>query len=242
MAKRKKDTEKANTDGYYFGEDVEWAVIRYIESNSAREKNQIFVEKLKVPFTIMIESIIRKYFKDSVSEEQFFDFFDNAMSHVLEKMVLYSEGKGRAFSYIQKIVKTFILIKLKDERTLLLRDVSFENAIDDIINEERFIEEIDVSSLDYVSELMNDVSANIKKSIDPSVCKKVSDNEVLVGRAIISLMDNWEELFSDNGSNKFNKSAIMLYLKEVTNLPTKDIGKAMRKYKAIYGKTKKRIL
>jgi hypothetical protein len=47
-------------------------------------------------------------------------------------------------------------------------------------------------------------------------------------------MTNWEELFAQRGSDKFNKSSILLYLKETTMLNTKEIRDAMRVYKKKY--------
>jgi len=55
-----------------------------------------------------------------------------------------------------------------------------------------------------------------------------------VGLALVNLMTNWDELFAQMGSNKFNKSSILLYLKETTMLNTKEIRDAMRIYKKKY--------
>jgi hypothetical protein len=52
-------------------------------------------------------------------------------------------------------------------------------------------------------------------------------------------MTSWEDLFAQMGSNKFNKSSILLFLKETTLLNTKQIRDGMRKYKAAYYGLKK---
>ena len=44
------------------------------------------------------------------------------------------------------------------------------------------------------------------------------------------------------GSNKFNKSSILMYIKELTLLNTTDIRNAMKRYKTLYLDMKKRII
>ena len=55
-------------------------------------------------------------------------------------------------------------------------------------------------------------------------------------------MTNWDELFFDLGSNKFNKSSILFFLKEMTLLSTKEIRDGMKKYKSAYYFIKKNNL
>ena len=124
----------------------------------------------------------------------------------------------------------------------MLENVPFDDVSDDLIDDEKLSYMITSETENDKSELMRETSGNIKRLISEDREKKLNENEILVGKAIVGIMNNWEELFSNLGSNKFNKSSILLYLKEVTNLPTKEITRAMRKYKAVYGKTKKSLL
>ena len=82
----------------------------------------------------------------------------------------------------------------------------------------------------------------LKESIANKDRDKLSPNEVKVGYALIDLMTNWEDVFAVLGSNKFNKSSILMYLKETTLLSTKEIRNSMRKYKMLYFDTKKSLL
>ena len=75
---------------------------------------------------------------------------------------------------------------------------------------------------------------NIKKILDNKEKLKINENEEKVGLALVNLMTNWDELFAQMGSNKFNKSSILLYLKETTMLNTKEIRDAIRIYKKKY--------
>ena len=86
---------------------------------------------------------------------------------------------------------------------------------------------------------MGNTVKEINCIIDNREKLKLNDDEVKVGEALVELMTNWEELFAQMGSNKFNKSSILLFLKETTLLNTKQIRDGMRKYKTAYYDLKK---
>ena len=44
---------------------------------------------------------------------------------------------------------------------------------------------------------------------------------------------NWEEIFKYLGSKKFNKSCVLQFIRDYTDLPTKDIREGMKKYKEL---------
>jgi hypothetical protein len=71
---------------------------------------------------------------------------------------------------------------------------------------------------------------------------KLNANEIKIGNALKMLLNNWEDLFARMGSNKFNKSSILLFLQESTLLNTNEIRTAMKKYKAIYSKVKEKTI
>jgi predicted nuclease with TOPRIM domain len=86
----------------------------------------------------------------------------------------------------------------------------------------------------FIAELTGSTVENIRKILKEPEKFRLNENEKRVGQALINLMTNWEELFAQMGSDKFNKSSILLYLKETTMLNTKEIRDAMRVYKKKY--------
>ena len=64
---------------------------------------------------------------------------------------------------------------------------------------------------------------------------KLNENEIKVGDALITILDNWETIFEQvESGNKYNKNLILSYIREITGLTTKDIRLGMRRYKKIY--------
>ena len=64
--------------------------------------------------------------------------------------------------------------------------------------------------------------------------KTLNDNEIKLGKALHDIFDNYENIFVGSSNNKFNKNIILLSLREMTNLNTKEIRSSMKKYKNIY--------
>jgi hypothetical protein len=62
----------------------------------------------------------------------------------------------------------------------------------------------------------------------------LSDNEKKLGYALIDLFDNYESIFSGADNNKFNKNVILLSLREMTNLSTKEIRSSIKRFKKLY--------
>jgi nucleoside-triphosphatase THEP1 len=65
--------------------------------------------------------------------------------------------------------------------------------------------------------------------------ENLSDSEKKLGFALIDLFENYETIFSGTDNNKFNKNIILLSLREMTNLTTKEIRNSMKKFKKLYG-------
>ena len=71
----------------------------------------------------------------------------------------------------------------------------------------------------------------INKFIDNT---DLNNNELKLGYALIELFENYEDIFIGTDNNKFNKNIVLLSLREMTNLSTKEIRNSIKKYKKLY--------
>lgn len=228
--------------GFYFYTDEQSAVVEYIATDSAKRKNELYETVLKSAFTRMIECIIRRYFKDNISQSEFNDIFNDSMSHVIDKMVSFSEKRGaKAYSYLGTIIKNYVLSVLIKNRKKTLTDARYDDVSEEITNNPNYSYDVIYTKQADMTEIIVETKVKINNKIinDNS---KLNRNEMLVGKAIVDLMENWDELFNISGNNKFDRSSVLLYFKETTNLSSKDIRNAMKKYKKIYHSTKENIL
>ena len=78
------------------------------------------------------------------------------------------------------------------------------------------------------------ISTYLKELKDFIEAETLSDNEKKLGYALIDLFDNYETIFSGADNNKFNKNVILLSLREMTNLSTKEIRSSIKRFKKLY--------
>ena len=69
----------------------------------------------------------------------------------------------------------------------------------------------------------------------------LNNNEIKLGYALIELFENYEEIFIGTDNNKFNKNIILLSLREMTNMSTKEIRTSMKKFKKLYFDLNKKL-
>lgn len=227
-----------NKKNYYFCAEQEKAVADYISSDDEVEKNKIYNEILKPAFTKMVESIIRRY-NLYPPDEEFQQTFDDTISFLMTKLSCFDPDSGyKAYSYCGTICKNYLIYKINQFVKNQKRNISYDNPVetlhDSLSDNVRYSYNSDDSKRLFIEELTGNTVENIKKILKDKEKFKISENEEKVGKALVNLMTNWDELFAQMGSNKFNKSSILLYLKETTMLNTKEIRDAMRIYKKKY--------
>jgi len=235
-----------NKKNYYFSVSQEQGVVDYISTDDEEEKNRIFDTVLKQPFTKMIDSIIRRY-NLYVPDEEFQETFNDTISFLMTKLSCFDPSTNyKAFSYCGTICKNYLIYRINQHSKTQKRNVSYDNPFDTVQND--ISDNINYSYDDndprnnFLSELTGATVKNIEKIISERDKFKLTDNEVKVGSALINLMENWDELFAQMGSNKFNKSSILLFLKETTMLSTKEIRDAMKVFKKKYYEVKDKLV
>lgn len=239
MAKRGR-RPSAERKGYFY-EKEEQAVIDYNNAVTAAEKNEIFNTVLRPALVKMTESIIRRY-KLFVPDEEFEENFDDTMSYLITKLDYYNPDKGcKAYSYCGTIIKNYLLYKKTQYDKNLQRNTSYEDMADDIKESARYVNETS-NFTEAAPDIIKQMAKEIKKMTDNPDRYNLNANEIKVGLAMTDLFNNWEQILSDDGSNKLNKSSVLYFLREETMMDTPEIRNNMKKYKNVYKIVKKLAL
>ena len=234
--KKKNDDKKG-----YFYEKEEKAVINYLVEEDSSLKNKIFKEELLPAFTKMIESIIRRY-KLYLPDEMFDETFNDTISFLMTKINYFNPNSGyKAYSYCGTVCKNYLIWKINQHNKLRDKNTSYDEIKNELINDIKYSSDKHSIKISTLNEIINSVKENIINMVNNDTKFKLTQNELKVGKALITIMDDWDELFARMGSNKFNKSSILLYLQETTLLNTNEIRDAMKKYKLLYQDIKKHI-
>tara|TARA_R110000796_G_scaffold58413_4_gene134871 strand:+ start:24122 stop:24868 length:747 start_codon:yes stop_codon:yes gene_type:complete len=239
MTKRKRGRKRKN--GLYFGEEQEKAVVAFLSEKDPVIRNKIYNEHLRDAFNTMVDSIIRRY-KLYRKTHSFENVHSDTLSYLILKADKFNPTIGkRAYSYYGTICKHYILGLMIKDTKMLNQTLDFDTSISTIHEDEKFIYHL--PETDYtLSDLIDTISEEIRFEIEnegKDNRKKLTDNERKVGEALIDILTNWEMLFSSlQGGSKFNKNVILATIRENTNLVTKEIRVAMRRYKTIYDMVK----
>jgi predicted SprT family Zn-dependent metalloprotease len=225
----KKRGRKATTTNYF---DVreEDAVKAFLLEEDYEERNKIYNEFLKDPLDKMISSIIRRY-KLYRKDMDFREIHVDTHSFLITKVDKFQPAKNKkAYSYFGTICKNYLMGQIIKDQKDMNRKVSYEDISLSLEQRPDMIYTIDSDQLDMevvIKKYLNDLREFINS-------ESLSDNEVKLGYALIDLFENYESIFSSTDNNKFNKNIILLSLREMTNLSTKEIRNSMKKFKKLY--------
>jgi DNA-directed RNA polymerase specialized sigma subunit len=221
---------RKRTQKIYFGEDQEKAVVKYLESNSEEEKNKIFNEFLREPLVIMVESIIRRY-KLYRKDYEFEDIHTDTMSFLITKINKFDHTKNhKAYSYFGTICKNYLMGAIQKDTKEKNRNVSYEDISSDIEENPELSYVIDGYEIDY-----RDVIIKLTISLEEFIeTEDLTDNEKKLGYALLEIFSNFDKIFQVGDGNKFNKNLILLSIREMTSLSTKEIRISIKKFKKMY--------
>jgi len=220
---------RKRTQKIYFGEEQEQAVVRYLESESEIEKNKIFNEYLREPLIIMVESIIRRY-KLYRKDFDFNEVHTDTMSFLITKISKFDHTKNtKAYSYFGTICKNYLMGAIQDTKETN-RSVSYDDISSDLeesLEHSYIIDEVQVDYKDVVIKFIMQMEEFMENN-------ELTENEQKLGYALIEVFGNFEKIFQVGDGNKFNKNLILLSLREMTALSTKEIRISLKKFKKVY--------
>lgn len=228
--KRGRKPQKEN----YFDVREETAVRNFLLAKTSEERNKIYNEFLKAPLDKMISSIIRRY-KLYRKDMDFEEIHADTHSFLITKVEKFKPSKEKkAYSYFGTICKNYLMGQIIKDQKETNRKVSYEDISSELEKRADMIYTIDGDVVE-TEILITNYSVELKKFIDS---EELSDNEKKLGEALVELFDNYEKIFFGSDNNKFNKNIILLSLREMTNLSTKEIRTSIKRFKKLYTNTR----
>ena len=221
---------RPRTQKIYFGEDQEKAVVKYLESTDEDERNKIFNEFLREPLVIMVESIIRRY-KLYRKDMEFEEIHTDTMSFLITKINKFDHTKNtKAYSYFGTICKNYLMGAIQKDTKEQNRQVSYDDISSDIEDRKDLSYVIDEHIIDYQSVIIK-LTISLENFIEK---ENLTENEQKLGYALLEIFSNFDKIFQVGDGNKFNKNLILLSLREMTSLSTKEIRVSLKRFKKMY--------
>lgn len=242
MQKRRRRSSKKP----YFGEREEKAFLEYIYCDNVEKRHRIYNEVLRKPFQKMVESILRKY-PIHIGNYDIKEVEVNGLSHLIEHMVKFNPNKitksgqkTKAFSYCQTIVRNYFKDHNRKSYNEKLTNLPWEDYSSEVMSKNEYLYELHDEGND-LEKLIKIVTDKMRERIQTD--KSLKKNEIIVGQAIINILNYWHVLFLEDTpegkydkkiTNNFQKNKILLFLKEQTDLNTKEIRMSMKPFKDMY--------
>lgn len=214
----------------YFDYEEEMAVVEFLNTDCTNKRNKIYNDSLRKPLDKMISSIIRRY-KLYRRDMDFEEVHNDTHSFLMTKIHKFKPSREKkAYSYFGTICKNYLMGQIIKDQKDMNRKVSYEDISSSLENDESLSYNIDGDVFD--SELfMQKFLKELKEFVDN---EELNDNEEKLGNALYDLFSNYNDIFIESNNNKFNKNVVLLSLREMTNLSTKEIRSSMKKFKNLY--------
>jgi hypothetical protein len=185
----------------------------------------------------MIDSIIRRY-KLYRKDMDYSDLHTDTHSFLMTKVDKFKPDKNKkAYSYFGTICKNYLMGQIQKDQREMNRKISYEDISTTLENRPDLIYYIENEDID-AEKIINIFLEDLKTYVQDV---KLNDSEMKLGQSLIELFNNYGNIFIGNDNNKFNKNIILLSLREMTNLSTKEIRLYLKKYKTLYLSTLEKI-
>jgi len=234
-SEEKQKTEKKSKN--YFDVREEEAVKNYITAETQKEKEEIYNKFLKEPLDKMIDSIIRRY-KLYRKDIEYNELHTDTHSFLMTKVDKFKPAKNKkAYSYFGTICKNYLMGQIQKDQKETNRKVSYEDISATLENRPDMVYYLEYEKMD-AEKIIDIFMVDLKNHVNNT---NMVEEEYKLGSALIELFDNYGNIFIGNNNNKFNKNIVLLSLREMTNLSTKEIRTYLKKYKILYINTINRI-
>jgi hypothetical protein len=222
--KRKNEPTLVN----YFSDKTQEQIIVYQQEPDTEKKKKIYVKEILPAFDSLVENLINVY-GFSVMYESKQDLKHECLQFLYTAVDKFNAEKGsKAFSYFNVVAKNWLTIKSKQN----MKRVQSYISIDDRENlSKEDLEQIEthhfhpgfeesltaVNTHDYLTKLVVAIEDKTK-----------TDNEKMVVNAIKVLISNLEDV------DLLSKRAILLYVRELTTLSSKQLSIVLSSLKRYY--------
>jgi hypothetical protein len=207
----------------YFTLDTQQAILEYRLETSQARRNEIFNTRIYYAFYKLAENIIHTFKFYYTEVDNINELKHEVIAFLLEKLHLYDDTKGKAYSYFGTIAKRYLIVYNNNNYKRLKGKAAVEEVDEDktLLNDLVLSHDDNLEDVSFIDLYIQYVDDNLLE-IFPK------DQDARVGDAILELFKRRESI------DIFNKKALFIYIKEITDAPTPIITKVIKVLKGIY--------
>jgi hypothetical protein len=198
----------------YFTPIAEKAIVAYNKEKSNSKRNRVYKEHIHYPIWKLSQNIINRFkfpYMDGNTEDKQYE----VIGFLLQKLNKYTENKGRAFSYFSIVAKNYC-IQTNNKAYKMLKSKTDLTAVDkkrNVINES-----IDSDRKESLKDFINIFIEKYENEIEKRYSK---NSEQKIAYAVLEIFRRRENI------EKYNKKALYVLIREMTDERTQDISKVV---------------
>jgi len=227
---KEKSKEKTNLK-LYFNEETHRSIVQFQNEQDKKSRDRLYVEKIMPAFEKLVENLINIY-KFTSMHDTYEDLKVDCVNFLFETIHKFDETRGtNAFSYFNVVAKNWLIIKTKQKAQKMKKVVSLDDP-DGLTS----YDTCQIEEFNYLPFKDLNAEAAGRKEIITTLydirLKVKSENELSCINSIITIFENLDDI------DLLNKSAILLYMRELSGLTPKQMTTTMQSIKSYYKKLK----
>ena len=198
----------------YFGTPAQEAIIEYNKEKDPAVRNEIYKTRIKYPFEKLAENVLNT-FKFTYFDVPKRDIQTEVVSTMVEKIHMFKEGKGKAFSYFTIIAKNHLILKNNGNYKRWKQNALMSEMPPTWNPENDFYHQQENSEMKQFKKLMLEYW---DKNLTKVFTKK---RDIQIADAVLELFRRAEHI------ENFNKKHLYLLIREMTDVKTHYITKVV---------------
>lgn len=217
----------------YFNQNTQAAIVAYQQAkDNKKERDRLYVTGIMPAFNKLVENLINIH-KFTSLHDTYDDLKNDCVNFLFETIGKFDPTRGtNAFSYFNVVAKNWLIIRTKQKSQRIRRSVSLDDPEALSVNEQRIVEDhATIPSQDVLLEKESSAKAVVGMLYE--IRSKVkTENELACINSIITIFENIDDI------DLLNKSAILLYMRELSGLSPKQLTTTMQSIKKHYRRMK----
>ena len=224
MSTQKKRKPRTSKKKLYFGPEVDESIIKYNQCEDASERSRIYEKEIKYALDKLVENTIHTYKFYYTDNQHLSTIQHEAVTFLIEKLPNFTKDKGKAFSYYSIVAKNYFILQNEKNFKKLTQHDKIDNYADS--SKISVSQSDDVNMMMFINEFVNYWDSNLEYCYDKRVDRSIA-------AAVVELFRRRETL------EIFNKKALYIYIREMTDCETPTLTKVISKLKEEFYKVYK---